>query len=287
MKKILIICLLAALFLGGCAAPPQSEDTEILTAFYPLYIMTLNITDGVEGVTVSCMASQQTQCLHDYQLSTADMRKMSRCDVLIINGGMEEFLTRAMEALPDLVTVSATDGMDLLADEDEVNVHCWLSPAYHAQMIRNITDGLCALDPAHAAQYRANAADYIAELNALSREIRTALAPVRGAQVICFHEAFAYLAAEAGVEVAATVENEHGALVSAKELKETVALARSADCVLWAASENDTIARTVARESGKKLALIDPCTAGEADRHAYLGAMYRNISIIKEAFSLA
>ena len=37
--------------------------------------MALNITDGVDGVLVESMAQQQTGCLHDFQMTTADMKK--------------------------------------------------------------------------------------------------------------------------------------------------------------------------------------------------------------------
>ena len=66
-----------------------------MTSFYPMYIMTLNITQGVEGVQVDNMAGQQAGCLHDYQLQNKDMKNLERADVFVINGaGMESFMER-------------------------------------------------------------------------------------------------------------------------------------------------------------------------------------------------
>ena len=50
----------------------------MVTSFYPMYIMALNVTDGVEGVKVDNMAGQQTGCLHDYQLQTKDMKNLEK-----------------------------------------------------------------------------------------------------------------------------------------------------------------------------------------------------------------
>ena len=41
---------------------------------YPMYIIARNITDGVDNVSLRCMAQNQTGCLHDYQITTTDMK---------------------------------------------------------------------------------------------------------------------------------------------------------------------------------------------------------------------
>ena len=40
---------------------------KLLSSFYPIAIMALNNTDGVEGVAVESMAQRQTSCLHDFR----------------------------------------------------------------------------------------------------------------------------------------------------------------------------------------------------------------------------
>jgi zinc transport system substrate-binding protein len=79
------------------------KDGEITigTSFYPIYIMSLNITKDVPGVRVINIASPQTGCLHDYQLSAAEMKKIEECSVFIVNGaGMESYIDKVLEGTP-------------------------------------------------------------------------------------------------------------------------------------------------------------------------------------------
>ena len=99
MKRILSALLCAAVCLtgfSGCGTPAkESSRLKLLASFYPIAIMALNITDGVEGVAVESMAQQQTGCLHDFQMTTADMKKAETANAFLINGaGMEGFLDK-------------------------------------------------------------------------------------------------------------------------------------------------------------------------------------------------
>ena len=98
LKRILIAMLLVLLALGaaGCGTQQQGghdKKFRIVTSFYPMYIDAINITKGVDGVEVVNMTKPQTGCLHDYQLTTEDMKTLEKADAFIVNGaGMESFL---------------------------------------------------------------------------------------------------------------------------------------------------------------------------------------------------
>ena len=90
----------------------------MVTSFYPVYIMALNITEGIDGVSVDNMAGQQTGCLHDYQLQNRDMQNLETADAFVINGaGMESFLSKVLEQLPELPVVDSSEGISLLYEE--------------------------------------------------------------------------------------------------------------------------------------------------------------------------
>ena len=87
----------------------------VVTSFYPMYVATENVIGDVEGVTLENLSEPQTGCLHDYQLTAADMKLLSKADVIIVNGGgIESFLSDVAESYPDLKIVQACDGIDLL-----------------------------------------------------------------------------------------------------------------------------------------------------------------------------
>ncbi len=106
MKKVLIYCILClCLLLTACTDRnvenidknvnennisgdnlANDSNLDIVTSFYPIYIATSNIVDGVENVTLSNMTNTSVGCLHDYQLTTRDMNILEKSDVFIING---------------------------------------------------------------------------------------------------------------------------------------------------------------------------------------------------------
>lgn len=116
MKRILSALLCAAVCLtgfSGCGTPAkESSRLKLLASFYPIAIMALNITDGVEGVAVESMAQQQTGCLHDFQMTTADMKKAETANAFLINGaGMEGFLDKISDQLPELPVIDSSTGI--------------------------------------------------------------------------------------------------------------------------------------------------------------------------------
>lgn len=118
--KTRLAALLLAMLLPISAVADRPRNIQIVTSFYPLYIFTLNLCDGIDSVTVTNMADQPAGCLHDYQIQTSDMRRLAGADVFIICGaGMETFLDMVCGALPGLEVITASQGIELICDEDD------------------------------------------------------------------------------------------------------------------------------------------------------------------------
>mgnify|MGYP002564998830 CR=1 FL=1 len=246
MKKKTIWALataLLALLATGCAAQTNGQTT-IVTSFYPMYVLTLNVTDGIDGVTVQNMAEQNVGCLHDYQLQTRDMVTLEGADALVINGGgMEQFMDKVLTLRADLRVIDASEGIAMFpSDEahdhdahahdehdehDELyNAHVWLDPSRAIKQVQNIADGLAEADPAHAAAYQENAAGYIERLTVLDGELKAQLASFAGADIITFHEAFPYFAEAFDLNIAAVIEREPGSEPTTQEIARTVDIVR-------------------------------------------------------------
>ena len=210
MKRSLSALLCAAVCLtgfSGCGTPAkESSRLKLLSSFYPIAIMALNITDGVEGVAVESMAQQQTGCLHDFQMTTADMKKAETADAFLINGaGMEGFLDKISDQLPELPVIDSSTGIPLIAsgedhhhdggeghdhDQEDYNPHLWVSITNCMEQVRNLSEGIIALDPEHEAEYRENTETYLEKLSALRDKMHSALDHVKNKDTITFHEAF-------------------------------------------------------------------------------------------------
>ena len=118
----------------GASVQDSRETFSVITSFYPMYIAAKNIIGDCEGVTLENLSEPQTGCMHDYQLTTEDMRRLSAADVLIVNGGgIESFLADVAAQYPKLAIINASEHTALLDD----NAHAWMSISEHRIQVRS------------------------------------------------------------------------------------------------------------------------------------------------------
>lgn len=299
--KSLLLCLIAVLCLivigcGSNAADTSSDKSNnkdgsvrIVTTFYPMYIDAINIAKGIDGVTVTNMTKPQTGCLHDYQLTTEDMKTLERANILIANGaGMESFLDKVIKEQKKLTVIDASKDMELLETDGEKNPHLWLSVTADIQQVKNITEQLKKADPKHADAYQANADAYIQKLEALKKEMHDTLDTVPHKDIVTFHEAFPYFAKEFGLNIIAVIEREPGSEPTPSELQEVIQQIKplSTKVLFTEPQYSPSAAQTIARETGAKIYTLDPVVTGEANADAmdaYLVTMRKNMNTLKEA----
>ncbi len=269
MKKPLLICILALLLaLPGCGpASPEEDRFTVICTTYPIYLFASSITEGVEGVAVERLDTGSVSCLHDYTLSMADMKKIERADVIAVNGaGLEDFLEDALAA-SDAVVIDCSEGMELLpamgheghGHETEYDPHFWLCRAGARTALENLSAGLSALDPDHAAVYEENLASALAAVDALE------LPPLPECPyLVTFHDGFQYFALESGLTLLKAIEEEEGAEASAAELKEVLALVReySLPAIFTETNGSGSAARAIAWETGCEVISLDTIMSG-------------------------
>ena len=269
MKKFLLIMLMI-LTVSGCGSDKKDDgNLKIVTSFYPIYLETLNITRGIEGVEVVNMTPPQTGCLHDYQLTPEDMKTLETADIFVVNGlGMESFLDKVIEARPNLKIINASDTPKIvpIMENGEPNPHVWLSITYAMEQVKNISSKLCELDPKHTDAYKRHTLDYVDELTTLRDELQLSMAMLPNKDIVTFHEAFPYLAAEFGLKVAAVIEREPGTEPTPQELAETIEKINSlpVKVIFTEPQYSPKAAETIARETGAQIFELDPIVTGEA-----------------------
>lgn len=298
-KILSLLMLVLSLALVGCGGTDKAAEKpadkqpaqpfRIVTSFYPMYVATINITQGVDGVEVHNMTKPQTGCLHDYQLMTEDMKTLENADAFVINGaGMEDFMDKVTEQQKNLKVIDASRDIKLIHDEEGDNPHVWLSVTDAIQQVRNIADQLKEADPAHADAYEKNAAAYIEKLTSLKTEMHAALDNVPHKDIVTFHEAFPYFAEEFHLNIIGVVEREPGTEPTPTELQETIEQVKglSAKVLFTEPQYSPAAAETIARETGAKIYTLDPVVTGEATpaaKDAYLDTMRKNMNTLKEA----
>lgn len=150
---------------------------------------------------------------------------------------------------------------DESADHHEhtgVDPHLWLSPRRAIVMVQAIADELAALDPANAETYLANAADFIASLEALDADIREKTAALSSKSFIIYHGAYGYFSDDYGLTMIA-IEIE-GKQATAEELQQVIDAAREnhITTVFYQAEFDDNQAATVAEEIGGTVTQVAP-----------------------------
>lgn len=133
----------------------SDDNTKIVTSFYPMYIIAENITKGANEIELTNMADMNVGCLHDYTLTTEDMKKIENADIFIENGlGMENFISKILETNNNLKIVDSSTGVEnLISEENETNAHIWTSIENYILQVKNITEGLKTFDTKNADIY--------------------------------------------------------------------------------------------------------------------------------------
>ena len=311
LTKILTIIILVSLFLTGCNNSAKSNNSTepnnkltIVTSFYPMYISTLNIIKDIPNVEVLNMTTSQTGCLHDYSLSTKDLKTLSNADILIINGaGMESFLDDVIDEYSDLKIIEASKGIDLIEDTEhddhtedhdhedhdhDVNPHVWVSISKNIEEVSNIAEELSSLDPNHANEYQDNANEYIAKLENLKTEMHSTLDNIAHKDIITFHEAFPYFAEEFGLNIVGVIEIEPDSEPSAKEVENIISIIneKNIKALFTEPQYSSKIADTIAKETGASIYTLDPIVTGDSNEKAYndyIIKMQKNLNTLKEA----
>lgn len=306
MKKIvsvlLSITIIFSLVFAGCTDSQETKDKNIvLTTFYPVYIFTLNLLDGIEDVEIVNMTENHNGCLHDYTLMPKDMKALAAAKAVVINGaGMEEFLEKSVE-MSDALVIDSSVGIEIIgADEEDNheheseeehshdhsgNAHIWMSPKNAAKQTENIAQELIKVFPQHEEKISDNLKIYLQKLDSLDSKIKSELASCKGAEFISFHEAYDYFAADYALSFAASVDSDDGAEPGTKELVRLTELIKSKDikAIFTEPDYQGSSADVLSNETGVPVYTLNPVTSGDGAKDSYEKIMLENCETIKKA----
>jgi len=166
------------------------------------------------------------------------------------------------------------------------NPHIWLDPVLAQQQVRSIAGALIQVDPANREVYERNEAQYLAELEALDKEIRDVVDTFSVREFICFHPAWTYFAKRYGLVEAAVIEVAPGKEASPAHIKEIVDTTKElrVKAIFAEPQFNPKIAEMIAEEAGVKVLLLDPLGGAKLNgRNSYIELMTYNLEQMKLA----
>jgi manganese/zinc/iron transport system substrate-binding protein len=148
---------------------------------------------------------------HLYRARAGDVDRLSRADVVFYSGlHLEAKLAEVLERLGERRRIVAvTDAIHrsrLLAPPEFAGAfdpHVWFDVALWAEALGPVQSALSEVDPAHGAEYAANAAAYRSRLAALHEWVgrRAAEVPAPQRALVTAHDAFNYFGRAYGFEV--------------------------------------------------------------------------------------
>ena len=292
-----LVGLLAAAILAvaACIGPTATaipDGLRVVATTTVLADLVANV--GGDRVSVTSVVPKGGE-VHTFDPSPQDVVGLTQADLIVSNGlGLDQWLTDlASDAGATVPIVELGEDLDVeyLAGEEPdepVNPHLWLDVSNTRAYVAKIADALAAADPDGAADYRANAETYDAELADLDAWIREQIATVPPAdrKLVSFHEAFPYLARAYGLEIVGVVVDAPGQDPSAGEIAGLVDAIRAAGvkAVFGEAQFSDDLVRTIADETGATVETnLYNDSLGDPPVDSYTGMMRWNVERIVAA----
>lgn len=298
----------------------SKEDIVIVTSFYPMYIATQNIVEGLEdipekddksGICLKNLSEPQTGCLHDFQLTPEDMKLLSTADIFVINGGgIETFIEDVAKAYPNLTIINACENLSLIEEHDadeeeheeaheeheeahthgevhehgEENAHAWMSVACYRKQVDTIAAHLEEELPQFADTFQNNALQYDTKLKELQKQQEEIKAITQGKSVILFHEAYAYVAQEYGMQVSYVMDLDEERQVSAGEVADVLNAIDKDNVSMILAEElyGKDMGNTIQKEKEVEVVYLNALNRGDYEKDSYLQGMQDNLNRLKQ-----
>lgn len=262
----------------------ENDNLKIVTSFYPMYIMTMNITNGVEDIQVSNMAENYVGCIHDYTLKTEDLKKFENANIFIENGyGMEAFSQKIIDSYPQVKIIESAKGItDVIKEESgDVNAHFWTSIDNYILQVQEIANQLSNIDSKNADTYKNNANTYIQKLNDLKNSYEDKIESLKGKKVISLNESFSYLFKTLGIEEILIETDHEQSSLSAETVKNVIDKMNeeNINSVIIAENDNEQNAKAIAEETGAKVYKLKDGMSGDNSLDSYINDMKYNFEI--------
>jgi zinc/manganese transport system substrate-binding protein len=206
---LLLRSALLLLLLPGCAPQPLGRGTPAGRSgeeLLPVLATAAPVTLLAQGVGAGCARVEPlvsgAHDSHDLHATPADLVRLGRARVLVINGlGLEHELPTLLRSVANstLRVVDSSRGVTPVLVQGRPDPHIWLDPRRALVQVETIRDGLVAADPGCRDRYTANARALRVSLLDLDRELAAQLAPFRGGVVVGPHAFMASFADRYGL----------------------------------------------------------------------------------------
>lgn len=298
-KKLYPFVLVLAALLAACTSSPAQPSTNVVATTSIIADVAEQVSGGLLQIDTLLPVGTDP---HSFDPAPQDIVKVAEAGLILANGaGLEAFLQPLIESADagDRV-VTLTDGTDFIEtgdaaddghDHGAYDPHTWTDPNNVLIWVDHIEQAFSELDPAHDAEYAANAEAYRTQLRELDGWIREQVAQIPEDQriIITDHTSFAYFARQYGFQQAGTLIPGYSTLAepSAGDLAALEDKIHGLDvrAVFVGNTVNPALGERVAEDTGIQLVFIYTGSlsqpGGEAD--SYIKYVQYNVSAIVNA----
>jgi zinc transport system substrate-binding protein len=310
-RAALLLGVVAAWALVACgnpgAAARDDGRLQVVTSFYPLQFVASRV--GGPQVNVTSLTPPGAEP-HDLELTPRDVARLQDADLVVYLRGFQPAVDQAVDAhthgqrvldvapAADLTTHAGDDIGDPRAAEHEgddheghghegaLDPHFWLDPTRLAHVTEQVATAIAQADPSGATGVEQRAETLVSELDELDEEFRQGLRDCASTDLVTSHSAFGYLAARYGLHQVGITGLTPESEPDPRSLARVAEFVRDhhVSTIYYETLVSPAIARTVARETGARTAVLDPLE-GIDDTSAgrdYLEVMRSNLATLQK-----
>jgi zinc/manganese transport system substrate-binding protein len=280
------------------APAAAAAELPVVATFSILGDLVKNV--GGERIALTTLVGPDGDA-HVYSATPADAKNVAEAKVVFTNGlGFEGWIERLVKASGTKASVIVTTkgikprrmegGPGQGHSHEETDPHAWQSVANVKVYVANIRDALGKADPAGKADYEANASAYLAKLDELEKDIRSAVGSIPAARrkVITSHDAFGYFQAAYGIEFIApqgvSTESEASARDVARIIRQIKT--QKIPAVFLENVSDPRLQRRIADETGAKIGgtlFSDALSGAQGPAATYIDMIRHNLRQFAEA----
>lgn len=284
--RLPLFLLIALLALSGCAATNQGNEPTVVTTVYPLEFIATQVAGKNIKVTNLAVPGAEP---HDLALQPSQVAQLGRATAVLYSSGFQPEVDKAIAVGSPAHVVDAMKFIPTpegSPDDSNRDPHFWLDPSLMTKVVTGFADEMAAADPQHSASYQANARALNQRLEELDSAYGAGLAQCRIRSIVVSHNAFGYLAERYDLTVHSIAGLTPDAEPSPKYLHQLTELIRreGITTVFYEPIASRSSAQTVARETGTRLAVLDPIEGIPANSTAdYFSLMKANLLALQKA----
>jgi len=278
--KTLIIVLLAVLFAapaGALAKVKVVASTSDLASIAELI--------GGDLVEAEAIVNGKKDP-HFVEVLPSYMVKVGRADVYLkVGGDLDYWADRIIDGSQNsgLLIVDCSQNVEFLekpttridASMGDIhrqgNPHYWLDPANGTIIAETIAASLSRVDPGNSAAYERGLEEFRSRLEAKTEEWRRVAEPIRGMEIITYHNSWPYFARAFGIEIVGFVEPQPGIEPTPSHTAQLISMIRSRNIKIIG-KEPYFSSRTpdsIARQTGASVVEMPPSVLGADDATDY------------------